>query len=98
MRPEEREKAVDAPGPGRGARARRGGDIMSSECEVFKAAYLDACAKLEATPIKLLEDKLDDAVASDDAVARAVEPRLDEIVLRGNAREMFSRRVLDVDL
>ena len=76
---------------GSGARARRGGDIMSSECEVFKAAYLDACAKLEATPIKLLEDKLDDAVASGD-------PRLDEIVLRGNAREMFSRRVLDVDL
>jgi hypothetical protein len=64
---------------------------MSSECEVFKAAYLDACAKLEATPIKLLVEILDDNTASGN-------PRLDEIALRGNAREMFKRRVLDIDL
>jgi len=58
---------------------------------VFKAAYLDACAKLEATPIKLLLDKLDDNTARGN-------PRLDEIALRGNAREMFKRRVIDIDL
>ena len=79
------ERLVESGGAGN-----HGGD-MSSECEVFKAAYLDACAKLEATPIKLLLDKLDDNTARGN-------PRLDEIALRGNAREMFKRRVIDIDL
>jgi Ran GTPase-activating protein (RanGAP) involved in mRNA processing and transport len=61
-----------------------------SECEAFKTAYAGACEKLEIKSIELLERVLDDG-------AEGGTP-LGEIVLRGNSREMFHRRVLDLDL
>lgn len=57
---------------------------------MFKAAYLGACEGLEATPLPQLETVLD-------GCAERGSP-LGEIALRGNSREMFNRRVLDLDL
>ena len=63
---------------------------MSSECEAFKAAYLGACEQIEAVPLPFLAARLDAGAANGDPVG--------EIVLRGNSREMFARRILDLDL
>lgn len=60
------------------------------ECEAFKTAYLGACEQLEAQPLPVLDAFLDKGAAGGDPVG--------EVVLRGNSREMFARRVVDVDL
>ena len=63
---------------------------MSNECDVFKTAYLGACERLGAEPLAPLEASLDDGFNSGSP--------LGEIVIRGNSRGMFSRRVQDVDV